>query len=364
LFASATIATAREPGAPSCSEAARQVNELIDTWSSALGDVTKTLQTARPGMALEFALRPRFDLERSAPQRRRRLRLPRLALPIAAYWLAMAGVTHGLLRLTAEDATARPEETSAALRTAEPDDAPPSEALASSNAPPSELPSEPVAEPEVASTRPPESEVAPKPAHAAAPQPRPPAEVEPAPERGTRARAPVERPAVVTRATPPRREVRPEPRLPERGALSSSFEAPELDDAAVPRDGVTPRARVSPEPARDSAPAASLPSCESVAASANQSIDLGGTRGAPDLTRDAFASVLENGAYLAGCALPARTTLEVCAAVRDGKVVGVSAITTPPSAPLNACVRRAVAALRFPHSARLDVTRTRFEADR
>jgi hypothetical protein len=105
-----------------------------------------------------------------------------------------------------------------------------------------------------------------------------------------------------------------------------------------------------------------LPSCESAAAAANQSIDLRGAPGAPDLTRDAFAAVLENGAYLSACAVPARTALEICAAVQDGQVVGLSVTTVPHDSAIRACVRRAVASLHFPRSARLDVTRTRFEA--
>lgn len=109
---------------------------------------------------------------------------------------------------------------------------------------------------------------------------------------------------------------------------------------------------------------ASLPSCESAAASANESMDLSAGPGAPDVSREAFASVLENGAYLASCGIASRTALVICAAVQDGKVVGVSVTSEPPDANVNACVRRAVAALRFPRSARLDVTRTRFAAAR
>jgi hypothetical protein len=91
-------------------------------------------------------------------------------------------------------------------------------------------------------------------------------------------------------------------------------------------------------------------------------MDFRAARGAPDLTRDAFAAVLENGAYLARCAIPARTALEICAAVRDGKVIGVSVRAEPHDSAISACLRGAVAALRFPRSARLDVTRTRFQA--
>ena len=130
--------------------------------------------------------------------------------------------------------------------------------------------------------------------------------------------------------------------------------------------GPAPRAvaAVAARGAPKDEPVSSLPSCESAAASANQSIDLGAGRGAPDLTRDAFASVLDHGAYLDGCAIPARTSLQICAAVQNGRVVGVSVTAEPRDAGISACVRRAVGALRFPQNARLDVTRTRFEASR
>jgi hypothetical protein len=54
--------------------------------------------------------------------------------------------------------------------------------------------------------------------------------------------------------------------------------------------------------------------------------------------------------------------LEVCAAVRDGRAVGITVVTRPADARVRACVRNAVAALPFPKSPRLDITRTRFDA--
>lgn len=116
------------------------------------------------------------------------------------------------------------------------------------------------------------------------------------------------------------------------------------------------------KPEREELPRTSLPSCETAAASARESIEIGAGRGAPDLPREAFAAVLDRGGYLARCAIPARTALDICAAVQDGKVVGVSVSSRPHDAGVDACVRRAVATLRFPTSARLDVARTRFEA--
>ncbi|HEV8547980.1 MAG TPA: hypothetical protein VGQ57_03110, partial [Polyangiaceae bacterium] len=103
-------------------------------------------------------------------------------------------------------------------------------------------------------------------------------------------------------------------------------------------------------------------SCEAAAATANETLDLGGASRAPDLPREVFAAVLNHGAYLARCAVPARTALQICAAVQNGKVVGVSVSSEPHSAAIDACVRRGVAGLRFPSSPHVDVTRTRFDA--
>jgi hypothetical protein len=105
-----------------------------------------------------------------------------------------------------------------------------------------------------------------------------------------------------------------------------------------------------------------LPSCEAVLASSTQELDMTASRAAPDLSRDALAGVLENGAYLAACAIPDTTALDVCVAVQEGRVKGASVVSRPADPAINACVKRAVASLRFPYSARFDVTRTRFEA--
>ena len=53
-----------------------------------------------------------------------------------------------------------------------------------------------------------------------------------------------------------------------------------------------------------------------------------------------------------------------CTAVQDGKVVSVTMTSAPRSSIINACVRRAVARLRFPKNVRLDIARTRFDATR
>jgi hypothetical protein len=127
----------------------------------------------------------------------------------------------------------------------------------------------------------------------------------------------------------------------------------------------TERAAASePTAAGDVAPRApvALTSCEAAVARNNEQLELGAPRGPADITREAYAGVLQNGGYLRGCSIPEQTVFEICAAVKNGRAVGVTVVSNPASAELNACVRRAVSRLQFPSSERLDVTHTRFDA--
>ncbi len=256
-------------------------------------------------MALEFALRPRISLERPAP-RRQRARIPRFALLMALYWVGIAGATVVLLRVMKEEPDASAAEVSA-------DDTP-----AREPEPPA------LAEP--------------------APPPEPPISVPPLPR---------DVPAAPRVALTTPREPSPTPRPAPTTERPAPTTAPDAPAVAAPK-----------QPAPADVPATALPSCEAAAASANETLDLRDAPGTPDLPREAFAAVLDDGAYLAPCAPPVRTSLELCAAVQDGRVVGVSASSEPRNPALNACVRRAVAALRFPKSPRLDIARTRFDAAR
>jgi hypothetical protein len=302
-------------------------------------------------MPLEFALRPRFDLEQSAP--RRKLRKPRispLALPMLAYWLAIAGATELLLR-SAADEPAQSEPSSAPLqRVAEIDpqpSLPTSNAAVGAGSATRSAPAEPSLEP---------APDAPQPSAPGRELERP-VEPSPPPQPAPAQRVP-ERPA----ALPPLAGLAPaRPNAVDDSRAKREWRAPAEHESerAAAAESERPVVR---EAERKEGHMASLPSCESAAASANESMDLRAGPGAPDVSREAFASVLDNGAYLAACAIPARTALVICAAVQDGKAVGVSVTSEPHDANLNACVRRAVAALRFPRSARLDVARTRFAA--
>jgi hypothetical protein len=138
--------------------------------------------------------------------------------------------------------------------------------------------------------------------------------------------------------------------------IDSLFER--ADDSARP----SAPAETTP-PAHEPAPAAGpITSCEAAVARNNEQITLGGPRAPADITREAYASILQNGRYLAGCRIPDRSVFEICAAVKDGRAVGITVVSTPASAELNACVRRAVARLPFPSNPKLDVTHTRFDA--
>lgn len=303
-------------------------------------------------MALEFALRPRFDLKR--PARKRRFSWPRvhpLVLPIGAYWLAAAGLTYALVHSPAADAASA------------------SELGASSDEPPrTETPSlePPLLSPSVVDTAP--TDVIQPPARQ---EPEPLPVAEPRPEEPLR-RPDLDQPdldrasrkVAENRPTPSRQA--PPPFAPnEHRAKARALEAaPDLFEELPPRRAEPEREAEAVERPRNDAPTGSLPSCESAAATANQTIAIGSARGAPDLTRGAFASVLEHGGYLAPCSIPPRMAVEICAAVQDGAVVGVTVTTEPRDSAINGCVRRAVTKLRFPRSPQLDVTRTRFERER
>jgi hypothetical protein len=103
-----------------------------------------------------------------------------------------------------------------------------------------------------------------------------------------------------------------------------------------------------------------LPSCEAAVAAANQDVDFSGGNRAADLPTQAIAAVLENGAWLGSCALPEHTTLDVCVAIKGGRVVGASVTSRPADSALNSCVKRRASSLQFPFSPHLDLARTRF----
>jgi hypothetical protein len=284
--------------------------------------------------------------------------MPPLALPAAGYWLAMAGLTYFFANLGTN-----PLESAWASDVSE------------SSLPPNPDVNVPVPVPDLPPLSPPP---APEAQHS-----------EPAPETVASANdAATQRDAEPTKSkreslSSSRDEPREEP-LARLDSPGPRLEFPEFSDSsrAAPReraadgpriDGLFERRQDAPDnaqPAPDQAPETtrgaptSVSSCEAAIARNNEQISIGDARGPADVSREQYAGILQHGRYLSGCSIPDRTVFEICAAVRDGRAVGITVTSSPSSASLNACVRRAVSSLKFPVNPRLDVTHTRFDAAR
>jgi hypothetical protein len=75
-----------------------------------------------------------------------------------------------------------------------------------------------------------------------------------------------------------------------------------------------------------------------------------------------YGSILNEGAFLSVCRSPQSTAVKVCAAIRGGHAVAVTVTTTPGDKLLSTCIGKAVEAMDFPPSPRLDVASTVFAA--
>jgi hypothetical protein len=74
----------------------------------------------------------------------------------------------------------------------------------------------------------------------------------------------------------------------------------------------------------------------------------------------ANAAVVGNGSYIISCGAPMSMTVRVCAAVQNGRAVGVTVTTDPPNKGIAACVVNRVGGMSFPSRPTLDVTKTVF----
>jgi hypothetical protein len=295
-------------------------------------------------MPLEFALRPRIRLrdDSAAPPRRSRLRLPKLALPVLGYWLAIGGISYALVHAHDSPDTASVAEERGAV----------AEPQANVMAP--ALPSEPEPTSLVAAA-PPVTTAEPEPEPANAPMP-PTVADEPEPlsfaaPHPSRTRTPreeraLEHPIARAQNTLSEDDIAP---------LSAPF--PAFESPSVPALDPPPSPSRAPETARSGG---SLPSCEAAAAAATQDLDFASSDRTADLPSSAIAGVLENGAWLSSCGVPAGTSLDVCVAIKGGRVSAATVVSRPANSSLNACVKQRAAALQFPYSSRVDIARTRF----
>jgi hypothetical protein len=322
----------------------------------------------RPGdarcaaLTVRLDIRPRLVLRDEPPRaaRRRRLRLPPLAVPAVGYWLGMAALTYFFATLgpypldpiePAEASTRAPLEAPPPPMPLEPPAPsalpPPAAAL------PGTVPPEPVAPAPMETAPAPPAPQAPD-APLLASEPRRPAPQPPSAAEDSAPRVPLSFPEFTDSSRPSLRERASDgPRI---DSLFDRADAPPAKDAPS-------SAQITPPPEKSKA-ARPLLSCEAAVARNNEQLTLGGPRGPTDISREQYAGILQNGNYLGACSPPERTVVEICAAIRDGQAVGITVVSNPPNSSLNACVRSAVSRLKFPVNPRLDVTHTRFDAVR
>jgi eukaryotic-like serine/threonine-protein kinase len=87
-----------------------------------------------------------------------------------------------------------------------------------------------------------------------------------------------------------------------------------------------------------------------------------GQRGQADITAGQYGAILNSGSYFAGCGVPDSMAISICAAVQNGRAVGVTVTTNPPNGRIASCINASVRRLNFPSHPKLDVTRTAFSA--
>lgn len=101
-------------------------------------------------------------------------------------------------------------------------------------------------------------------------------------------------------------------------------------------------------------------SCESAQASYNEEMSVGGPKGQADNTVGQYSAVLNRGSYFAHCGVPDSAKINICAAVQNGRAVGVTVVVTPTNRGAASCIAAGVRGLSFPSNPKLDVTRTSF----
>jgi hypothetical protein len=101
-------------------------------------------------------------------------------------------------------------------------------------------------------------------------------------------------------------------------------------------------------------------SCESAQNAYVEEMNIGGPRGQADITGQQYGQILNRGSYFSHCGVPDSTNLSICAAVQNGRAVGVTIVAKPRNARIESCVAAAVRGLGFPSNPKLDVTRTNF----
>ncbi|MEO6601744.1 MAG: hypothetical protein ABIQ16_17840 [Polyangiaceae bacterium] len=101
-------------------------------------------------------------------------------------------------------------------------------------------------------------------------------------------------------------------------------------------------------------------SCEAAQASYIEEMSVGGPRGQADITGGQYSAILNRGSYFAHCGVSESAKISICAAVQNGRAVGVSVVVSPRNAGAASCIAAGVRGLSFPSNPKLDVTHTSF----
>lgn len=103
-------------------------------------------------------------------------------------------------------------------------------------------------------------------------------------------------------------------------------------------------------------------SCEKAQDENPQSLDMGKKGGAskPDLTDSQLGAPMRTSAFFSHCGLKDSENVEICAAVKHGKPLGVSVAVSPTNKRTAACIDRAVRKLHWPDSEKLDTVKQKF----
>ena len=101
-------------------------------------------------------------------------------------------------------------------------------------------------------------------------------------------------------------------------------------------------------------------SCESARNAYVEEMSMGGPKGQADLTAGQYGSVLNRGSYFAHCGVPDAMGINICAAVQNGRAVGVTVTTKPRDPRIQSCIAAGVRGLSFPSNPKLDVSTTNF----
>ncbi|EYF07610.1 hypothetical protein [Chondromyces apiculatus] len=104
-------------------------------------------------------------------------------------------------------------------------------------------------------------------------------------------------------------------------------------------------------------------SCEAAQARYVEEYKMGSSGTPADLTAGAYGAVLNKGSYLNSCGVPSSMSVNICAAVQNGRAVGVTVSTNPSNPGIASCVAGQIRGIGFPSHPRLDVTRTTFAAN-